>query len=139
MGHHNSTEDLRSLYEGDQSKLYSGALAHHHDINSSESKAQVKRIWMITLYLSIITFVEVMIGLYGKGWGLGHYLMITTFLLLTVLKAYLIVKVFMHLGDEFKNFITMILLPLIFFVWFIIAFLADGSFWLWINQASGVK
>ena len=44
------------------------------------------------------------------------------------------VKVFMHLGDEFKNMILTILIPLVLFVWFIIAFLMDGSFWLWINH-----
>jgi hypothetical protein len=35
----------------------------------------------------------------------------------------------MHLGDEIRNFIMTIVVPLILFVWFIIAFLADGNSW----------
>ena len=49
--------------------------------------------------------------------------------LLTLAKAYYIVSVFMHLGDEIRNFIMTIVIPLLLFVWFIIAFLADGNSW----------
>jgi hypothetical protein len=35
----------------------------------------------------------------------------------------------MHLGDEIRNFIMTIVVPLLLFVWFIIAFLADGDSW----------
>jgi hypothetical protein len=35
----------------------------------------------------------------------------------------------MHLGDEIRNFIMTIIVPLMLFVWFIIAFLADGDSW----------
>jgi hypothetical protein len=44
----------------------------------------------------------------------------------------------MHLGDETKNMIITVLIPLTLFVWFIIAFLADGGFWLHMNNWSGV-
>jgi hypothetical protein len=40
----------------------------------------------------------------------------------------------MHLGDELKGMIMTILIPLTLFIWFIIAFLYDGGFWLQINQ-----
>jgi cytochrome c oxidase subunit IV len=65
--------------------------------------------------------------------GMNKGIAATIFLVLTLVKAGLIVKVFMHLGDEKKNFVTLVLLPLTFFIWFIIAFLADGHFWLQIN------
>ncbi len=120
-----------SYYEGDQSKLYSGS--HHLDKNSAESKAQVKRIWMITLWLSVITIVEVIIGLMFSH-HMPKGLVAAIFLALTMVKAGMIVSVFMHLGDEFKGFMMTILLPLSFFIWFIIAFLSDGSFWLKINS-----
>jgi predicted Co/Zn/Cd cation transporter (cation efflux family) len=32
-----------------------------------------------------------------------------------------------------------ILIPLTLFIWFIIAFLMDGSFWLWINHYFGIR
>jgi uncharacterized membrane protein YkvI len=35
----------------------------------------------------------------------------------------------MHLGDEIRNLIMTIIVPLMIFIWFIIAFLADGVSW----------
>ena len=67
--------------------------------------------------------------------GIANFL----FLALTLVKAGYIVKVFMHLGDEFKGFIATVLIPLVLFVWFIIAFLADGSFWLRMNNESQAR
>jgi len=131
--HNHHHEDIQSLYEGDQSKLYSGIMSHHTDIKSEESKAQVKKIWKITGLLSIITIIEVAIGLWAHFSGVHSWLILTIFLALTLVKAAYIVKVFMHLGDEKKNFVFAILLPLSLFIWFIIAFLADGSFWLHMN------
>jgi cytochrome c oxidase subunit 4 len=135
MSAHHNNDNIQHLYEGDQSKLYSGVMNHHHDIKSAESKAQIKRIWKITLWLSIITILEVAVGLYAhhsgamSKVGLAFY-----FLALTIVKAALIVRVFMHLGDEKKNFVLAVIIPLSLFIWFIIAFLADGSFWLRMNN-----
>lgn len=126
------------LYEGDQSKLYSGVLAHHHDINSPESKAKVKKIWMVTLILAIVTFVEVMGGLYIYHY-VPRWFINGCFLILTVYKSYFIVKVFMHLGDEVKWFRFLVLIPLILLVWFIIAFLADGADWLHMNNTNPAR
>jgi cytochrome c oxidase subunit 4 len=47
--------------------------------------------------------------------------------ILTLAKAFYIVGVFMHLGDEIRNMIMTIVVPLLLFVWFIAAFLWDGS------------
>jgi cytochrome c oxidase subunit 4 len=130
---HNLENDYRHLYEGDQSKLYSGVmLAHHTDINSSESKTQVKRIWKVFWILLIVTVVEVLMGMYLHH-SLPKAVLATAFLLMTVLKAAYIVSIFMHLGDEKKTFFWSVLMPMVLFIWFIIAFLADGSFWLHMN------
>lgn len=139
MSAHNNHDDIQSLYEGDQSKLYSGVLGHHGDAQSPESKAQVKRIWKVTGILSVITIVEVLFGLLGSGIPLG--ILNTLFLVLTIVKAAYIVKVFMHLGDEKKNFVYFVLMPLVLFVWFIISFLMDGAHWLDMNftQAHTIK
>ena len=134
MSAHHHHEDIQSLYEGDQSKLYSGVLAHHSDLKSEESKAQVKRIWKITAWLSLITLVEVGIGLGAHYAGVHSALILTVFLLLTLVKAALIVRVFMHLGDEKKTFVVAVLTPLSLFIWFIIAFIADGKHWLHMNN-----
>jgi len=135
MSAHHHSDNIQALYEGDQSKLYSGVLSHHTDIKSDESKAQVKRIMKITLWLTIITILEVAVGLYAHHSGaISKVFLAFYFLGLTVVKAALIVRVFMHLGDEKKNFVMAVVIPLSLFVWFIIAFLADGSFWLKMNN-----
>jgi cytochrome c oxidase subunit IV len=134
--HHNSdnhNDNLLHYYEGDQSKLYSGILAHHSD--EAASKKQVRRIMMITLWLTVITTAEVLVGLYAHYNGnISKVALAIYFLGLTVFKAAMIVRVFMHLGDEKKNFVMAVIVPLSLFIWFIIAFVADGSFWLRMNN-----
>lgn len=136
----NSQNSVKDLYEGDQSKLYSGVMSHHYgqSTKSQESKTQLGRIAKVTGILTVITIVEVCLGLWSPlPKGINN----TFFLLLTLFKAAYIVRVFMHLGDEVRNFIVTMLIPLTLFVWFIIAFLADGNFWLNMNkhQAAGMK
>ena len=101
-----------------------------------EHSSSTKRIWRTFWVLSIITLIEL-------GCGYWIYLIhksgsdsstLVLFLkgvisILTLAKAYYIVSVFMHLGDEIRNFIMTIVVPLILFVWFIISFLLDGASW----------
>jgi cytochrome c oxidase subunit IV len=134
--HHSNS--IQHLYEGDQSKLYSGVMQHHTDVNSEESKAQVKKIWKIFWILLVITISEVIVGMFYSH-HLNPAVKAFFFLALTLLKAGYIVAVFMHLGDEFKGFIVTVLIPLVLFVWFIIAFLADGGFWLRMNESSPAR
>jgi cytochrome c oxidase subunit 4 len=93
-----------------------------------------KKIWRIFWVLSVLTIVELALGyfLYAKGTDIGYATVMATKItigVLTIAKAYYIVSVFMHLGDEIRNFIMTIIVPLALFVWFIIAFLADGNSW----------
>ena len=136
--HHHHQDSIQHLYEGDQSKLYSGVLSHHHDINSPESKAQVKKIWKVFWILLVITVAEVIVGMF-----FSHHLPLALvaffFLGLTVLKAGYIVSIFMHLGDEVRSLIATVLIPLLLFVWFIIAFLADGGFWRRVNDSNPAR
>lgn len=138
MSTQHNQHSIQHLYEGDQSKLYSGVMQHHHDVNSEESKGQVKRIWKIFWILLAITVAEVIMGMFFSH-QLPKPLVAFFFLALTLLKAGYIVAVFMHLGDEFKGFITTVLIPLVLFIWFIIAFLADGNFWLRMNNESQAR
>lgn len=133
MSAHNNNDSIQHLYEGDQSKLYSGVLAHHGDVNSTDSKSQVKKIWKVFWILLVITLLEVVIGMFFSH-NLPKGLVAFFFLALTLLKAGYIVAIFMHLGDEKKNFMITVLIPLMLFFWFIIAFLADGGFWLHVNN-----
>ena len=92
------------------------------------------RIWKVFWVLSFLTIIELALGLflYFKGEALGGGTILTTKIVigaLTLLKAYYIVSVFMHLGDEVRNLIMTICVPLVLFIWFIIAFLWDGNSW----------
>lgn len=133
MSAHNHANTEQFYYEGDQSKLYSGLMSHHSDINSAESKAQIKKIWRVFWILLVVTLAEVFIGM-KLSHSMGKALVAIIFLGLTLFKAGYIVAIFMHLGDEFKSFMWTVLIPLVLFFWFIIAFLSDGSFWLKMNN-----
>ncbi len=92
------------------------------------------RIWKVFWILSALTIVELALGyfLYAKHGNISYGATLTTkivIVILTLAKAYYIVSVFMHLGDEIRNFIMTIIVPLALFIWFIIAFLADGNSW----------
>lgn len=124
-----SEEEIQELYEGDQSKLYSGVLNHHKDIKSDASKAQVKRIVKIMIYLAVITSLEVTLGLWDHHENVFNGgVLAAMFLIMTLAKAYLIVDIFMHLGNEFRNFVMVVLIPLMLLTWVIIALMKDGDY-----------
>ena len=90
--------------------------AHH----SEEAGVKIrKKIYFVTLLLSVITIAEVLVGAflsktvlktYENGetiWEVIKY----SYIALTLLKAGYIVLVFMHLGDERKSFKYTILVP----------------------------
>ncbi len=102
---------------------------HHQD-----SAVFMKRIIKTTIILSVITLIELGIGyiiyFMHKGEAPNQALILAfkgMVCILTLAKAYYIVSVFMHLGDEIRGFIMTIVVPLILFIWFIIAFLWDGN------------
>lgn len=92
------------------------------------------KIWKTFWVLSLLTIVELGLGyfLYYKHGTLPYSFTLSTKLLiaaLTLAKAYYIVSIFMHLGDEIRNMIMTIVVPLLLFIWFIAAFLWDGNAW----------
>lgn len=111
----------------------------HHSENSEitfhpEHGGGTGRIWKVFWILSVLTIIELALGylLYAKHGEWGYTPVIATKIVIGILtlgKAYYIVSVFMHLGDEIRNFIMTIIVPLALFIWFIIAFLADGHSW----------
>ncbi|MEY3324212.1 MAG: hypothetical protein RLZ05_1049 [Bacteroidota bacterium] len=103
----------------------------HHHVDDATFKKKVRN---TTILLSIITIVELVIGLViyniHKGDSPNELLVLMfkgAVCILTLAKAYYIVSVFMHLGDEIRNMIMTIVVPLLLFVWFIGAFIWDGS------------
>lgn len=103
----------------------------HHHTDDATFKKKVKN---TTILLSILTIVEFAIGLIIYNMHKGdapNELLVLMFkgmvCILTLAKAYYIVSVFMHLGDEIRNMIMTIVVPLLLFVWFIAAFIWDGN------------
>ncbi len=103
----------------------------HHHTDDATFKKKVKN---TTILLSVITIVELAIGLIIYNMHKGdapNELLVLMFkgmvCILTLAKAYYIVSVFMHLGDEIRNMIMTIVVPLLLFIWFIAAFIWDGN------------
>lgn len=89
-------------------------MAHAHESN-------MKRIWMVFGYLSVITTVEVILGILKpdslfKNNFLSMSLLNWIFIILTVVKAYYIMWAFMHLEGEKKSLRWSIVAPLVFLI-----------------------
>ena len=113
----------------------------HHAPGGDET---VKRIIRTTVLLSVLTIVELGLGFWmyfmHKGGTPNHGLILAikgVIVILSLAKAFYIVSIFMHLGDEIKNLIMTIVVPLLLFVWFIIAFLWEGDSWLNLRNTEG--
>ncbi len=114
-----------------QHPAFEEVTVHHEHQDDATFKKKVRK---TTILLSIITIIELAIGLIiysmHKG-GSPNELLVLMFkgavCILTLAKAYYIVSVFMHLGDEIRNMIMTIVVPLLLFVWFIIAFIYEGN------------
>ncbi|WP_291911761.1 cytochrome C oxidase subunit IV family protein [Chitinophaga sp. CB10] len=95
----------------------------HHD-------SSTKKIWRTFWILLGITVVEVGLAFLHLETGFPNRMFLNgIFIILTFFKAFYIVAEFMHLGHEIKNLVMTILMPLLLFIWFIIAFLYDGHSW----------
>jgi cytochrome c oxidase subunit IV len=99
----------------------------------ADNAAFMKTVKKVTIILSVVTIIELVCGL--TIYKIGHGSHLTVLLIkglvtiLSLAKAFYITSYFMHLGDEIRNFIMTIVVPLMLFIWFIAAFLIDGNSW----------
>lgn len=98
-------------------------------LSAQEHKKNVNQVWKVTLLLSIVTIVEVVLGIQLNSMGAPKAITNTLMIVFSLVKAYAIVSIFMHLGHEKLTMRLTVLGPLMFFIWFIIAFLMEGSAW----------
>ena len=96
-------------------------------------KSNQQKIWGVLIFLSIVTAIEVALGILKPtilmNYFLGLKLINWIFIILTIVKAYYITWDFMHVRDEkpfLKNTIILPLLILIPFLLFIL--LWEGSY-----------
>jgi len=106
-------------------------VSFHHHSDDADFKKRVRK---TTILLSVLTVIELAIGLTiynihkGPNPSAGLVLAFKGLVcILTLAKAYYIVSVFMHLGDEIRNMIMTIVVPLMLFIWFIFAFIYEGN------------
>jgi cytochrome c oxidase subunit IV len=100
-------------------------ITFHHEPAEGTS-----RIWKTFWLLLGITVVELLLGLAIYGLGLGDFAILLikgVIVILSLAKAFYIIAIFMHLGDELRNLIMTIAVPCLLFLWFIGAFLWDGN------------
>lgn len=98
----------------------------HLTYEQSKSKA-----YRVISILAVITIFEVMFALVGKGHiGSMHFhpvLMGGVMIILSFVKAYLIIYEFMHMKYEVPGLVKTVLLPMLLLVWAIIAFMYEGD------------
>jgi len=105
-----------------------------HTLASLEAEQHVgggkREIWRITIILSVLTIIELALGFIMMEMTpdtFGVHFIKGVIVILMLAKAFYIVGYFMHLRHELRNMIITIVVPLLLFVWFILAFLADGN------------
>ena len=86
-------------------------MAHEHKLaifrGTVKFKNNVQKIWGVLIFLSIVTAIEVVLGIYKpesliEGTFLRMKYLNWIFIILTVVKAYYITWDFMHMRDEVK-------------------------------------
>jgi cytochrome c oxidase subunit IV len=83
-------------------------MAHEHKLEIFRGllkfKSNTQKIWGVLIFLSLITFVEVILGIYKpeslEAQVLGMKGLNWIFIILTLVKAYYITWDFMHMRDE---------------------------------------
>lgn len=102
-------------------------MSHEHVSNTS-------RIWKVFILLSVVTIVEVILGIF-KPEVLHHNsflamnLLNWIFIILTIYKAYYIVWAFMHMEGETSSMKNAVVMPLVFLILYIMfIFLLEGDY-----------
>tara|TARA_B110000495_G_C22956334_1_gene560325 strand:- start:333 stop:683 length:351 start_codon:yes stop_codon:yes gene_type:complete len=95
----------------------------HAPYTPEEYKKNVSTIWKTTAILTIVTFVEVGVAVLLEM----PYAMLAAFVsIVSLVKAFYIMNVFMHVGHETKAFKFVIFFPFVFLIWGFLSFSLEG-------------
>ncbi len=101
-------------------------MGHHQEAQVTvipPDKAKIAKLWRVAGILLAVTVVEFIIA-----FTLPHGVAKTfLFVILTIVKAGYIVGEFMHLRYEVKVLFWSVLIPMIFVVWMLVAFVYEGT------------
>lgn len=104
-------------------------------------KSNVQKIWGVLIFLSIVTIIEVALGILKPDFlmanFLGMKLLNWIFIILTLVKAYYIAWDFMHIRDEKKGLKNAIVLPLIVLIPYLIFILLLESTYIYDVMENG--
>jgi len=93
-----------------------------------KSSFNTKAVWRTFWILLCITVFELVIAIiYYETHFFPKHLLNGVFIIMTLAKAFFIIAEFMHLGHEIRNLVMTIAIPACLFIWFLIAFVWDGS------------
>jgi len=112
---------------------------------SHEHASNAKRIWFVFGLLSVITTIEVLLGIYKpeflhSNYFLGLGLLNWIFYALTIYKAYYIVWAFMHMEGEKASLKWAVVLPVIFLVLYLLfILLTEGHYIYGVFKNSTIK
>jgi cytochrome c oxidase subunit IV len=103
-------------------------------MDDAEYNNAVSGVWRVTVWLSIITVLEVAFALIYLNFSsisevVPRWLLNLTFIIASLGKAFFIIGEFMHLKYEKRVLMISLAVPLIFLVWAIIAFLYEANAW----------
>jgi cytochrome c oxidase subunit IV len=104
-------------------------MAHHsHEpqvVVLPPNKEKIRHLWKVAGIMALITILE-----FAVAFLVPHEmetLRVWTFVLMTIVKAGYIVGEFMHLRYEAKLLFWSILIPIVFIVWMLVAFVYEGA------------
>ncbi|MFG6684950.1 cytochrome C oxidase subunit IV family protein [Mariniflexile sp. HNIBRBA6329] len=112
-------------------------MAHAHKLEIFRGlikfKSNTQKIWGVLVFLTIVTAVEVVLGIYKPEALMGHVLGMKglnwIFIILTLVKAYYITWDFMHMRDETKGLRRAVVWTTIFLILYLIfILLQEGGY-----------
>ncbi|NMH87567.1 cytochrome C oxidase subunit IV family protein [Flavivirga algicola] len=112
-------------------------MAHEHKLaifrGLVKFKSNTQKIWGVLIFLTIVTAIEVILGILKPealmGQVLGMKALNWIFIILTIVKAYYITWDFMHMRDELKSLRRMVVWTTIFLILYLIfILLQEGGY-----------
>ena len=112
-------------------------MAHAHKLEIFRGlikfKSNTQKIWGVLIFLTIVTTVEVILGIYKPeslmAKFIGMKILNWIFIILTLVKAYYITWDFMHMRDEVKALQRMVVWTAIFLILYLIfILLQEGGY-----------
>lgn len=112
-------------------------MAHEHKLEIFRGllkfKSNTQKIWGVLIFLSIVTAIEVVLGIYKPdalmNMFLGMKLLNWIFIILTIVKAYYITWDFMHMRDETKGLRRAVVWTTIFLILYLVfILLQEGGY-----------